>query len=44
MSQSHAGIFHMLPLGQRVQEKLENFIDKHMSQLGRHHPTWFLMQ
>lgn len=24
----------MLPLGQRVQEKLENFIDKHMSQLG----------
>lgn len=31
---SHAGIFHMLPLGQRVMEKLEKLIDKHMQQVG----------
>ncbi|KEF54092.1 uncharacterized protein A1O9_09887 [Exophiala aquamarina CBS 119918] len=30
VSQAYAGIFHMLPLGLRVQEKLENLIDKHM--------------
>ncbi|KAI1641611.1 prolyl-tRNA synthetase [Daldinia loculata] len=34
LRQSHAGIFHMLPLGQKVQEKLERLIDKYMSQLG----------
>ncbi|KAI0915090.1 hypothetical protein F4823DRAFT_630177 [Ustulina deusta] len=34
LRQSHAGIFHMLPLGERVQKKLEGLIDKHMSQLG----------
>ncbi|KAK9413621.1 hypothetical protein SUNI508_11830 [Seiridium unicorne] len=34
LRQSHAGIFHMLPLGQRVQEKLERLIDKHMQQVG----------
>lgn len=34
LRQSHAGIFHMLPLGQRVQEKLEKLIDKHMQQVG----------
>ncbi|KAI1111002.1 class II aaRS and biotin synthetase [Nemania sp. NC0429] len=34
LRQSHAGIFHMLPLGQRVLEKLEKLIDKHMAQLG----------
>ncbi|KAI8956186.1 class II aaRS and biotin synthetase [Xylaria longipes] len=34
LRQSHAGIFHMLPLGERVQTKLEKLIDKHMSQLG----------
>ncbi|KAF2967189.1 hypothetical protein GQX73_g6361 [Xylaria multiplex] len=32
--ESHAGIFHTLPLGERVQKKLENLIDKYMSQLG----------
>ncbi|RYP57565.1 hypothetical protein DL770_010639 [Monosporascus sp. CRB-9-2] len=32
--QSHAGIFHMLPLGQRVQEKLERLVDKYMIQIG----------
>ncbi|KAI0489841.1 class II aaRS and biotin synthetase [Xylaria cf. heliscus] len=34
LRQSNAGIFHMLPLGERVQTKLEKLIDKHMSQLG----------
>ncbi|KAH8199916.1 hypothetical protein TruAng_005912 [Truncatella angustata] len=34
LRQSHAGIFHMLPLGQRVQEKLEKLIDRHMQQVG----------
>ncbi|KAI1821923.1 class II aaRS and biotin synthetase [Xylaria intraflava] len=34
LRQSHAGIFHILPLGDRVQTKLEKLIDKHMSQLG----------
>ncbi|KAI0593429.1 hypothetical protein F4775DRAFT_578067 [Biscogniauxia sp. FL1348] len=34
LRQSHAGIFHMLPLGQRVQEKLEKLVDKYMLQLG----------
>ncbi|KAI1435696.1 class II aaRS and biotin synthetase [Xylaria sp. CBS 124048] len=34
LRQSHAGIFHMLPFGERVQAKLEKLIDKHMAQLG----------
>ncbi|KAH9887789.1 hypothetical protein F4778DRAFT_419134 [Xylariomycetidae sp. FL2044] len=34
LRQSHAGIFHMLPLGQRVLDKLERLIDKYMLQLG----------
>ncbi|KAI1482482.1 prolyl-tRNA synthetase [Daldinia eschscholtzii] len=34
LRQSHAGIFHMLPLGQKLQEKLERLIDKYMSQIG----------
>lgn len=34
LRQTHAGIFHVLPLGERVQTKLERLIDKHMSQLG----------
>ncbi|KAK8873353.1 prolyl-tRNA synthetase [Apiospora arundinis] len=34
LRQSHAGVFHMLPLGQRVQEKLEKLIDKHMLSVG----------
>ncbi|KIV93625.1 proline-tRNA ligase [Exophiala mesophila] len=32
--QTYAGIFHMLPLGLRVQEKLERLIDKYMRSLG----------
>ncbi|KAN0117251.1 prolyl-tRNA synthetase [Hyaloscypha variabilis] len=34
LRQAHSGIFHMLPLGRRVQDKLEALIDKHMYQLG----------
>lgn len=32
--QAHSGVFHLLPLGHRVQNKLENLIDKHMHSLG----------
>ncbi|KAL8673238.1 MAG: hypothetical protein Q9168_002350 [Polycauliona sp. 1 TL-2023] len=32
--QAHSGFFHFLPLGLRIQEKLEKLIDKHMSLLG----------
>ncbi len=32
--QTHSGIFQLLPLGLRVQEKLERLIDKHMLSLG----------
>ncbi|KAF2222870.1 hypothetical protein BDZ85DRAFT_262592 [Elsinoe ampelina] len=34
LRQTHAGIFHLLPLGQRVQSKLENVIDHHMESVG----------
>ncbi|KAL1306743.1 hypothetical protein AAFC00_005408 [Neodothiora populina] len=34
LRQTHPGIFHMLPLGYRVQQKLEDLVDKHMSSLG----------
>lgn len=34
LRQAHSGIFHMLPLGRRVQEKLEALIDKYMSKLN----------
>lgn len=33
LRQAYAGIYHMLPLGLRVQEKLERLIDKHMKSL-----------
>lgn len=33
LRQAYAGIFQMLPLGLRVQEKLERLIDKHMSSI-----------
>ncbi|RKF77357.1 Proline--tRNA ligase [Golovinomyces cichoracearum] len=32
--QAYSGIYHMLPLGRRVQCKLEALIDKYMNQLG----------
>ncbi|CAI6248226.1 unnamed protein product [Periconia digitata] len=31
---AHSGVFHLLPLGLRVQNKLENLIDKHMQSIG----------
>ncbi|KAH7114400.1 hypothetical protein B0J11DRAFT_135706 [Dendryphion nanum] len=34
LRQAHSGVFHLLPLGLRVQNKLEALIDKHMSSLG----------
>ncbi|KAF2276181.1 prolyl-tRNA synthetase [Westerdykella ornata] len=34
LSQVQSGIFHMLPLGLRVQNKLETLIDKHMDSIG----------
>ncbi|KAG8626016.1 hypothetical protein KVT40_006417 [Elsinoe batatas] len=34
LRQTHAGIFHLLPLGQRVQSKLEHVIDHHMESIG----------
>jgi prolyl-tRNA synthetase len=33
-AQAHSGVFHLLPLGLRVQTKLEALIDKHMSSIG----------
>ena len=33
--QSHSGLFHFLPFGLRVQEKVEALLDKHMQQLGQ---------
>ncbi|KAK3397695.1 hypothetical protein B0T20DRAFT_453765 [Sordaria brevicollis] len=32
LRQSHAGIFHMLPLGKRVQDKVERLVAKHMEE------------
>jgi len=34
LRQAYSGIFHYLPLGLRVHEKLERLIDKHMRSLG----------
>ncbi|PLB37462.1 putative proline--tRNA ligase AIM10 [Aspergillus candidus] len=34
LRQAYSGIFHMLPLGLRVQEKLERLIDKYMRSVG----------
>ncbi len=33
--QAHSGLFQFLPLGLRIQEKLERLLDKHMVKLGR---------
>ncbi|KAI9804268.1 MAG: hypothetical protein M1833_007075 [Piccolia ochrophora] len=32
--QAHSGLFHFLPLGCRVQEKVQDLVDKHMRRLG----------
>ncbi|CAE7010759.1 hypothetical protein PTT_15359 [Pyrenophora teres f. teres 0-1] len=34
LRQAHSGVFHLLPLGLRVQNKLEGLIDKHMNSIG----------
>ncbi|KAF2856282.1 prolyl-tRNA synthetase-like protein [Plenodomus tracheiphilus IPT5] len=34
LRQAHSGVFHLLPLGLRVQSKLESLIDKHMSSIS----------
>ncbi|KAL4916228.1 hypothetical protein BDW62DRAFT_108309 [Aspergillus aurantiobrunneus] len=34
LRKAYSGIFHMLPLGLRVQDKLERLIDRHMQSLG----------
>jgi prolyl-tRNA synthetase len=34
LRQAHSGVFHLLPLGLRVQNKLEQYIDKHMTSIG----------
>ncbi|EMD00953.1 hypothetical protein BAUCODRAFT_29329 [Baudoinia panamericana UAMH 10762] len=34
LRQAQSGIFHLLPLGLRVQDKIERLIDKHMLSLG----------
>ncbi|KAJ4367492.1 hypothetical protein N0V83_007075 [Neocucurbitaria cava] len=33
-SKAHSGVFHLLPLGLRVQNKLETLIDKYMQSIG----------
>lgn len=34
--QAHSGIFQLLPLGLRVQDKIEKLIDKHMRSVGQY--------
>lgn len=34
LRQSHSGVFHLLPLGLRVQEKIESVIDNEMHSIG----------
>ncbi|KAF3000112.1 hypothetical protein E8E13_003929 [Curvularia kusanoi] len=34
LRQAHSGVFHLLPLGLRVQNKLEALIDKHMESIA----------
>ncbi|VZH93561.1 unnamed protein product [Fusarium fujikuroi] len=34
--QAHSGIFQLLPLGLRVQDKIEKLIDKHMHSVGQY--------
>lgn len=34
LRQRQPGVFHLLPIGLRVQEKIERLIDKHMQQIG----------
>jgi prolyl-tRNA synthetase len=34
--QAHSGIFQLLPLGLRVQDKIEKLVDKHMHSVGQY--------
>ncbi|RMZ68962.1 hypothetical protein GMOD_00002859 [Pyrenophora seminiperda CCB06] len=34
LRQAHSGIFHLLPLGLRIQNKLEGLIDRHMNSIS----------
>lgn len=34
LRQAYSGVFHLLPLGLRVQDKIEALVDKHMSKLS----------
>ena len=34
LRQVYSGVFHLLPLGLRVQDKLQNLIDHHMKSIG----------
>ncbi|OAA59833.1 prolyl-tRNA synthetase [Niveomyces insectorum RCEF 264] len=34
LRQAHPGVFHLLPLGLRVQDKVEALVDKHMKAIG----------
>ncbi|KLO94500.1 prolyl-tRNA synthetase [Fusarium fujikuroi] len=36
LRQAHSGIFQLLPLGLRVQDKIEKLIDKHMHSVGQY--------
>jgi hypothetical protein len=31
---AHSGLFQLLPLGLRIQEKIERLLDKHMTEIG----------
>lgn len=31
---AHSGLFQLLPLGLRIQEKIERLLDKHMTKIG----------
>lgn len=34
LRQAHSGVFHMLPLGLRVLDKIEALVDRHMKAIG----------
>lgn len=37
---AHSGIFQLLPLGLRVQQKIEALLDKHMESIGPSQAPW----
>lgn len=34
LPKAHSGLFQFLPLGLRIQEKIERLLDKHMTKIG----------